>query len=80
MVLIKICQATEFILKHVQPALKSYQSSNIIIPMGRDFAYQEAEPWFQNIDKLIKCVFLFFILNFSVQNKFFQIHKHTNII
>ncbi|KAL1517915.1 hypothetical protein ABEB36_001615 [Hypothenemus hampei] len=49
-------KAEDFIFNHVQKAEKSFQTNNIIIPMGRDFAYQQAEGWFQNIDRLIQYV------------------------
>ncbi|KAH1004273.1 hypothetical protein HUJ04_004052 [Dendroctonus ponderosae] len=49
-------KAEEFILKHVQSRVGSFQTSNIMVPMGRDFAYQQAEAWFANIDRLIKYV------------------------
>lgn len=31
-----------------------YTSNNIILTMGDDFAYQNAEMYFKNLDKLIK--------------------------
>lgn len=30
-----------------------YRTNNILITMGTDFNYQNAESWFKNIDKLI---------------------------
>lgn len=46
----------EFIQRHIKPMLKSFQSSNVLIPMGRDFAYQNAEIWYNSMDKLIKYI------------------------
>ncbi|XP_060519907.1 lysosomal alpha-mannosidase-like [Cylas formicarius] len=36
--------------------LLSYSTSNVLIPMGNDFAYQDAEMWYKNIDKLIRYI------------------------
>ncbi|KAF7265915.1 hypothetical protein GWI33_020660 [Rhynchophorus ferrugineus] len=44
----------EFIKHHIEPLLNSHQTSNVMIPMGRDFSYQDAEMWYRNLDKLIK--------------------------
>lgn len=33
---------------------RGYRSNNILITMGEDFNYQDANMWFTNIDKLIK--------------------------
>ncbi|CAG2178719.1 unnamed protein product, partial [Oppiella nova] len=33
-----------------------YATNNILFPMGTDFYYQSAEPWYINMDKLIKYV------------------------
>ncbi|XP_051165377.1 lysosomal alpha-mannosidase-like [Leptopilina boulardi] len=33
---------------------ESYRTNNVIITMGNDFNYQEAESWFSNLDILIK--------------------------
>lgn len=30
-----------------------YQTDNVLITMGEDFNYQDAEMWFTNLDKLI---------------------------
>ncbi|CAG9761788.1 unnamed protein product [Ceutorhynchus assimilis] len=49
-------KAEEFISEHIKDSIKSFQTNNVIVPMGRDFAYQEAETWFRNIDKLIKYI------------------------
>ncbi|XP_037083658.1 lysosomal alpha-mannosidase-like [Pollicipes pollicipes] len=35
---------------------KAYRSSNIMMTMGDDFNYQDANMWFKNMDKLIKYV------------------------
>ncbi|KAL1517913.1 hypothetical protein ABEB36_001613 [Hypothenemus hampei] len=35
---------------------RSYTTSNVLIPMGRDFGYENAETWFMNMDKLINFV------------------------
>lgn len=31
-----------------------YKTNNVIITMGEDFNYQDANMWFKNLDKLIK--------------------------
>jgi lysosomal alpha-mannosidase len=31
-----------------------YTSNNIILTMGGDFNYQDANTWFKNLDKLVK--------------------------
>ncbi|XP_076264017.1 lysosomal alpha-mannosidase-like [Rhynchophorus ferrugineus] len=49
-------KAEEFIAEHIRPMMQSFQTSNVIIPMGRDFAYQQAEAWFTSMDRLIKYV------------------------
>jgi len=33
---------------------ESYQSNNIMMTMGEDFNYQDANMWFKNLDKIIK--------------------------
>jgi hypothetical protein len=33
-----------------------YASSNLIVTMGEDFNYQNAEMWFKNLDKLMTYV------------------------
>lgn len=42
----------EFIA-YVNNVTKAYSTSNIILTMGEDFNYQDAEAWFVNLDKLI---------------------------
>ncbi|XP_050302527.1 lysosomal alpha-mannosidase-like isoform X2 [Anthonomus grandis grandis] len=48
-------RATQFIA-YLKEAKTSFQTSNIIVPMGRDFAYQQADRWYSNMDKLIKYI------------------------
>ncbi|KAF7271106.1 hypothetical protein GWI33_015990 [Rhynchophorus ferrugineus] len=40
-------------LAYIKNATKVYSTNNIIITMGEDFNYQDAEAWFINLDKLI---------------------------
>lgn len=40
-------------LEYATNASKVYTTNNIIITMGEDFNYQDAEAWFINLDKLI---------------------------
>lgn len=40
-------------IKYVDGATQIYNTSNILITMGDDFNYQDAEAWFINLDKLI---------------------------
>lgn len=55
--------------------MRGYSTSNLLVPMGQDFAYQNAEMWFINMDKLIKWVktikkinlFLIFIIDILTQ-------------
>ncbi|KAK2580291.1 hypothetical protein KPH14_012534 [Odynerus spinipes] len=44
----------ELFLTYAQIQARSYQTNNIIVTMGDDFNYQQAEMWFINLDKLIK--------------------------
>ena len=53
----------QFLLKPIQlkkffdytdKVSQGYRSNNILITMGEDFNYQDADMWFKNIDKLIK--------------------------
>jgi lysosomal alpha-mannosidase len=44
----------ESFLKFVDEQAKYYTSNNIILTMGDDFHYQDAEMYFKNLDKLIK--------------------------
>lgn len=37
-----------------------YRTDNLLITMGGDFTYMEAEMWYKNLDKLIRWVSLFF--------------------
>lgn len=46
----------DFITYYVQDVVTKYQTQNLIIPMGSDFTYLEAENWFKNMDKLIKYI------------------------
>ncbi|XP_046834727.1 lysosomal alpha-mannosidase isoform X1 [Vespa crabro] len=44
----------ELFLAYVQIQARSYKTNNLIVTMGDDFNYQQAEMWFTNLDKLIK--------------------------
>ncbi|XP_051165376.1 lysosomal alpha-mannosidase [Leptopilina boulardi] len=41
-------------LSFVNKQNKTYRTNNLIITMGNDFNYQNADTWFTNLDKLIK--------------------------
>lgn len=49
-------QKVKLFLEHVSNQSKWYASSNLIMTMGSDFQYQNANPWFENLDKLISLV------------------------
>ncbi|XP_066256477.1 lysosomal alpha-mannosidase-like [Euwallacea similis] len=40
-------------IKYLDNATQVYVTDNILITMGEDFHYQDAEVWFKNLDKLI---------------------------
>jgi hypothetical protein len=46
-------QVSEFV-SFVDQQAQYYTSNNIILTMGGDFTYQDAEMYFKNLDKLIK--------------------------
>lgn len=46
-------QVSEF-LKILEIQKKAYATDNILVTMGGDFSYQDANMWFKNMDKLIK--------------------------
>ncbi|XP_077291379.1 lysosomal alpha-mannosidase-like isoform X2 [Arctopsyche grandis] len=46
----------ENFLEYVNDAQSVYKTNNIIITMGGDFTYQNANLWYKNMDKLIKYV------------------------
>ena len=46
-------QVNEF-LKILEIQRKAYDTDNILVTMGGDFNYQDANMWFKNLDKLIK--------------------------
>lgn len=41
---------------------KMYRSNNVLITMGEDFNYQDANMWYKNMDKLIKYTILSYFL------------------
>ena len=50
-------RVTEFIEKYVEAWHENgYLSNNMMITMGDDFTYQEAEPYFKNLDFLINAI------------------------
>ncbi|CAG9764084.1 unnamed protein product [Ceutorhynchus assimilis] len=49
-------KARQLLANYVHFAIQGYSTSNLLIPMGQDFAYQNAEMWFMNMDKLIKYI------------------------
>lgn len=51
--------------KHIEKYAAFYNTSNIIMTMGGDFTYTDADYWFQSTDKLIR---------YFVQHIFFAIH------
>ena len=46
-------QVTEF-LNYCKRQSQVFASDNILLTMGGDFTYQDANMWFKNMDKLIK--------------------------
>lgn len=38
----------------IQGQASSYRSNNVLLTMGEDFHYMEANMWFKNLDKIIK--------------------------
>ncbi|XP_060520801.1 lysosomal alpha-mannosidase-like [Cylas formicarius] len=46
-------KALEF-TQYIDTAILGYSSNNLLIPMGNDFAYQDAELWYKNMDRLIR--------------------------
>lgn len=50
-----LSQVTEF-LDYCQRQASAYATDHILLTMGGDFTYQDANMWFKNMDKLIKCV------------------------
>ncbi|XP_043260159.1 lysosomal alpha-mannosidase isoform X2 [Colletes gigas] len=41
-------------LSYAQRQATSYQTNNVILTMGEDFNYQDAEMWFINLDRLLR--------------------------
>lgn len=46
-------QVTAF-LAYCQRQANAYATDNILVTMGSDFTYQDANVWYTNMDKLIK--------------------------
>ncbi|KAL1516872.1 hypothetical protein ABEB36_000710 [Hypothenemus hampei] len=49
-------QKVDDFIAYLDNATKVYTTNNILITMGEDFTYQDAESWFINLDKLITYV------------------------
>ncbi|KAJ4433199.1 hypothetical protein ANN_15456 [Periplaneta americana] len=49
-------QKVQDFVNYVREQASHYTSSNIILTMGSDFYYQDANMWYKNLDKLIKYV------------------------
>lgn len=47
-------QKVSSLLDYVKKQAKSYKTNNVLLTMGDDFHYANAETWFENMDKLIK--------------------------
>ncbi|XP_058121283.1 lysosomal alpha-mannosidase-like [Anopheles ziemanni] len=47
-------EKVDLFLETVHNMSKTYLTNNIILTMGEDFHYQDANMWFKNLDKLIK--------------------------
>lgn len=41
-------------IEYVNKVRMNYRTNNVIITMGGDFTYMEANPWFYSIDALIR--------------------------
>ncbi|XP_033226476.1 lysosomal alpha-mannosidase-like [Belonocnema kinseyi] len=51
-----IDRKVEEFLSYVQSQASSYRTNNILITMGNDFAYKNADMWYTNLDKLNKYI------------------------
>jgi lysosomal alpha-mannosidase len=49
-------QKVQDFIKAAEDQAKHYATNNIIMTMGSDFQYNNANVWFKNLDKLIKYV------------------------
>ncbi|XP_074649565.1 lysosomal alpha-mannosidase-like [Tubulanus polymorphus] len=49
-------ERVEDFIAHAQTMAKSYRTNHIMQTMGGDFAYQDANMWFTNTDKLIRYI------------------------
>ena len=49
-------QKVKLFMEHVTNQSRIYASNHLIMTMGSDFQYQNANPWFVNLDKLIQLV------------------------
>lgn len=48
------CQKVDEFLAYVKEQKKFYRSHNIILTMGGDFTYMDANLYYKNMDKLIR--------------------------
>lgn len=44
----------EKFFEYANRVAQGYKTNNLLITMGDDFNYQDANMWFRNLDKLIK--------------------------
>ncbi|CAG2170825.1 unnamed protein product [Oppiella nova] len=49
-------KTVDWFINYAKQYSNNYATNNILFPMGTDFYYQSAEPYFKNMDKLIKYV------------------------
>ncbi|XP_060520800.1 lysosomal alpha-mannosidase-like [Cylas formicarius] len=49
-------KAITFLIDYVNMAVPSYATTNLLVPMGNDFNYQNAEMWYKNMDRLMKYI------------------------
>ena len=53
---VRILYTVENFVKYEYFRLRSYATNHIMMTMGSDFQYENANEWFKNLDKLIKYV------------------------
>ncbi|CAK9820569.1 Lysosomal alpha-mannosidase [Anthophora plagiata] len=49
-----VANKVEQLVNYANRQASSYKTNNVILTMGEDFTYQQAEMWYTNLDKLIR--------------------------